>query len=201
MFISLEGGEGSGKTTISTLLAEKLKNDGYEVVITREPGGIDVAEKIRNIILNYNLNEKTEVLLFAAARIEHLEHVIKPAINAGKIVICDRYIDSSIVYQGVARNQGIEAVRDLNYWVTNRYLPDLTFFFDIEPELALNRIKASEREVNRFDQEKIEFHHKIYHAYQELANSDSRIKSINANQDIEEVLTDIYQVIKENNIG
>ncbi len=197
MFISLEGGEGSGKTTTSKLLANKLEADGYNVVLTREPGGIDVAEKIRNIIFDYALDEKTEVLLFAAARIEHLEHVIKPAIEEGKIVICDRYIDSSIVYQGVARNQGIETVRDLNYWATNTYLPDLTLFFDIEPKVALARISQDEREVNRFDQEKIDFHEKLYHAYQELAATTKRIKSIDADDTIENVVEAMYQLVKE----
>ncbi len=198
MFISLEGGEGSGKTTTSQILAERLRAEGYDVVLTREPGGIDVAEKIRNIIFDYELDEKTEVLLFAAARIEHLEHIIKPAIAGGKIVICDRYIDSSIVYQGVARNQGIDAVRDLNYWATNKYLPDMTLFYDIEPEIALARINQDEREVNRFDKEKMEFHKNIYNAYKELAESTERIKTINANDTIDNVVETMYQLIKEN---
>ncbi len=201
MFISLEGGEGSGKTTISTLLAEKLKNEGHDVVLTREPGGVEIAEKIRGLIFDYHITEKTEVLLFAAARVEHLENVIKPAINAGKIVICDRYIDSSVVYQGIARDQGAKSVRDLNYWATDTYLPDMTILFDIKPEIALKRIDSNLREVNRFDQEKLDFHQKIYDAYQNLASIDERIISINADQSIENVLEEVYSLIKENRIG
>ncbi len=201
MFISFEGGEGSGKTTVSQLLAQQLINDGHDVLLTREPGGVEVAEKIRKLIFDYQLDEKTEVLLFAAARVEHLEKVIKPAITAGKIVICDRYIDSSIVYQGIARKQGVSEVRDLNYWATNTYLPKLTFFFDVKPEIALKRISQDEREVNRFDQEKLEFHQQIYNGYVDLATVESRIRTIDATQSIEAVLAEIYQAIKEQERG
>ncbi len=197
MFITFEGGEGSGKTTISQIVSDRLKQLDFEVVLTREPGGIKVAEEIRSLIMANELQYKTEVLLFAAARIEHLENKIKPALNENKIVICDRYIDSSIVYQGYARGESIDAVKEINYWATNNFKPDLTIFFDVKPEVALKRISSDEREVNRFDQEKALFHQKIYDGYRELAKSDDRIKAVDASKTIEEVTNTVIKLIKE----
>ncbi len=196
LFVSLEGGEGSGKTTTANLIKEMLEAKGYEVVLTREPGGVRVSEAIRSVIMDYNLHKKTEILLFAAARIEHLYQKIIPALNENKIVLCDRYIDSSLVYQGIAREGNVTEVKEINYWATDHFLPDLTFFFDVKPEIALARICGDEREVNRFDQEAIEFHTTIYDGYKKLANENpKRIKKIDATQSQKEVATAIYNQI------
>ncbi len=196
LFVSLEGGEGSGKTTTANLIKEMLEAKGYEVVLTREPGGVRVSEAIRSVIMDYNLHKKTEILLFAAARIEHLYQKIIPALNENKIVLCDRYIDSSLVYQGVAREGNVNEVKEINYWATDHFLPDLTFFFDVEPQIALARICSEEREVNRFDQETIEFHTTIYNGYRKLADENpKRIKKIDATQSQIEVATTIYEAI------
>ncbi len=196
LFVSLEGGEGSGKTTTANIIKEMLEAKGYEVVLTREPGGVRVSEAIRSVIMDYNLHKKTEILLFAAARIEHLYQKIIPALNENKIVLCDRYIDSSIVYQGVAREGNVSEVKEVNYWATDHFLPDLTFFFDVEPKVALARICGEEREVNRFDQETLEFHTTIYDGYKKLASDNpKRIKKIDATQSQIEVATAIYNEI------
>ncbi len=197
MFITFEGGEGSGKTTISQKICKVLEQKGHKTILTREPGGVKVAEDVRSLIMDNELDYKTEVLLFAAARIEHLEQKIKPALKDKKIVICDRYIDSSIVYQGYARGENIEAVKEINYWATNNFTPDLTIFFDVKPELALSRINDDEREVNRFDQEKTNFHQKIYNGYHELAKVNPRMKIVDASQPIEAVTFDVLKLINE----
>ncbi len=197
MFITLEGGEGSGKTTVSKIIAEQLTQLNYKTVLTREPGGVKVAEDIRGLIMDNELQYKTEVLLFAAARIEHLETKIKPALKKDKIVICDRYIDSSVVYQGYARGEDIDAVKKINYWATDSLQPDLTIFFDVKPEIALERIKSDDREINRFDQEKMLFHEKIYDGYQELAKNDDRIKVIDASKPLDQVVNTVLNLIKE----
>ncbi len=198
LFITLEGGEGSGKTTTAQLLKTELEKMGYEVVLTREPGGVAVSEAIRSTIMDYNLHKKTEILLFAAARIEHLYQKIIPALNENKIVICDRYIDSSVVYQGIARDSDVKEVKNINYWATDQILPEITFFFDVEPEIALKRISSDEREVNRFDQEKIEFHQAIYNGYIDVAKQNpQRIQRIDAKETQEKVAQKIITNIME----
>ncbi len=198
LFITLEGGEGSGKTTTSEVVKTRLEAMGYQVVLTREPGGVEVSEAIRNTIMNYELHKKTEILLFAAARVEHLHQKIIPALNANKIVLCDRYIDSSIVYQGMARNSDTNYVKDINYWATDEFLPDLTIFFDVKPEIALGRISEDEREVNRFDNEKLEFHNAIYEGYTKIANENkARIKKVDATAEQEQVIDAVMTLVTE----
>jgi len=196
LFLTIEGGEGSGKTTLASGLETKLKELGYEVMITREPGGIEVAEDIRRVIMDYDINPKTEALLFAAARVEHLVKKVLPAIDKGIIVISDRYIDSSLVYQGFTRGLGIEKVRELNLWATDNYLPDAVFFLDLDPEIGLKRIVDNAREVNRFDEEKIEFHHKLIEGYREVMRVNDKAITINANQDIDCVINEAFDCIK-----
>ena len=161
IFITLEGGEGSGKTTIAKMLKEVLEPQKH-VVITREPGGVKIAEEIRNVIVDVNNTEmdaRTEALLYAASRRQHLVEKVMPVLAQGGIVICDRFIDSSLVYQGIGRGLGIENVYNMNLFATEGVMPDLTLFFDIKPEEALKRINMDdEREVNRLDLEKIDFH-------------------------------------------
>ena len=202
-FITLEGPEGSGKTTISTRVVKILEDKGFKVLLTREPGGVEIAEQIRNIILDKNntkMDPKTEVLLYAAARRQHLVEKVLPALEAGYIVICDRFVDSSLAYQGVARNLGINEVYEMNLFAINDVMPDKTLFFDIDYLKGLERIKVNQRETNRLDLEKNDFHKKVYDGYMEICDKyDNRIVKINADQTIEEVVEDtmkeIYKVI------
>ena len=173
MFITLEGPEGSGKTTAVEATVKKLQEMGYEIVRTREPGGTPIAEQIRNVILdkaNTSMDERTEALLYAASRRQHLVEKVWPALKEGKIVICDRYLDSSLAYQGGARGLGIDEVLNVNLFATENTWPDLTLLFDIKPEVGLARINANaDREVNRLDLEKIDFHNKVRESFLALA--------------------------------
>lgn len=173
MFITLEGPEGSGKTTAVEAAVKKLEEMGYQIVRTREPGGTPISEQIRNVILdkaNTSMDGRTEALLYAASRRQHLVEKVWPALKEGKIVICDRYLDSSLAYQGGARGLGIEEVLNINLFATENTWPDLTLLFDLKPEVGLARINAnSNREVNRLDLEKIEFHNKVRETFLELS--------------------------------
>jgi dTMP kinase len=173
MFITLEGPEGSGKTTAVEAAVKQLEKMGYQIVRTREPGGTPIAEQIRNVILDKNntaMDPRTEALLYAASRRQHLVEKVWPALKEGKIVICDRYLDSSLAYQGGARGLGIEEVLNINLFATENTWPDLTLLFDIKPEIGLARINANaNREVNRLDLEKIEFHNKVRESFLALA--------------------------------
>lgn len=173
MFITLEGPEGSGKTTAVEAAVKKLEEMGYQIVRTREPGGTPIAEQIRNVILdkgNTAMDGRTEALLYAASRRQHLVEKVWPALKEGKIVICDRYLDSSLAYQGGARGLGVDEVLNINLFATENTWPDLTLLFDIKPEIGLARISANaNREVNRLDLEKIEFHNKVRESFLSLA--------------------------------
>jgi dTMP kinase len=173
MFITFEGGEGSGKSTAIRKIVAELEKEGREVVLTREPGGTPISEEIRNVILdkkNTEMDPRTEALLYAASRRQHIVQKILPALKAGKIVICDRYLDSSLAYQGGARGLGIDNVLNVNLFATEGLEPDLTLLFDIKPEDGLARIAAnSGREVNRLDVEKLSFHRAVRSSFLELA--------------------------------
>lgn len=195
-FYTLEGGEGAGKSSTALLIKKELEAKGYKVLLTREPGGEKIAEKIRNIILNNKISKKTEVLLFAAARIEHLEQKIIPALRNGEIVISDRYVDSSIVYQGIVG--GISEVEEINKFAIGNKLPNTTFIFDIDPEIALNRIKANNRIENRFDKENLEFHKQIREGYLEIGKTSKRYKVIDANKTVIELTEEITSKIIKN---
>ncbi|MFC4403552.1 dTMP kinase [Gracilibacillus xinjiangensis] len=202
LFITFEGGEGAGKTTVISQLAHRLEREGYQVVVTREPGGILIAEKIREVILDKahtEMDARTEALLYAAARRQHLVEKVIPAINEGKIVLCDRFVDSSLAYQGVARGLGIDEVYQINQFAIDDYMPDLTILLDITPEDGLARIeKNKEREVNRLDVEELSFHQKVYEAYNGLLKKfPDRIKKINASFDIITVEKNAYSVIND----
>lgn len=192
MFITLEGPEGSGKTTAVESAVKKLQEMGYEVVRTREPGGTPISEQIRNVILdkeNTAMDSRTEALLYAASRRQHLVEKVWPALKEGKVVICDRYLDSSLAYQGGARGLGIEEVLNVNLFATENTWPDLTLLFDIKPEVGLARISANAgREVNRLDLEKIEFHNKVRESFLNLAKRfPERYVIIDAGKSKEEV--------------
>ncbi len=169
LFITIEGGEGAGKTTLIHALAHKAQAWGHEVMITREPGGIPIAEAIRAVILqkeNTAMDARTEALLYAAARRQHLAEKVIPAMQRGVLVICDRFVDSSLAYQGHARGLGIEAVWDINRFATEGCMPDLTLYLDLDPEIGLERIQQDgEREVNRLDLESLAFHRLVREGY------------------------------------
>lgn len=192
MFITLEGPEGSGKTTAIEKAVEQLTKMGYQIVRTREPGGTEIAEQIRNVILdkaNTNMDSRTEALLYAASRRQHLVEKVWPALKEGKIVICDRYLDSSLAYQGGARGLGVENVLNINLFATENTWPDLTLLFDIDPSIGLARInKNADREVNRLDLEKLDFHNKVRNTFLELAKRyPERYVIIDASKSVEEV--------------
>lgn len=202
IFISFEGGEGSGKTTIAKMVKDTLEKEGYHVVLSREPGGVEIAEHIRDIIhdVRYtNMDPRTEALLYAASRRQHLVEKIIPALEKGAIIICDRFVDSSMVYQGIARGIGIEKVYEMNLFATDDLLPKRTLFFDINPEEGLKRIYANEnREVNRLDLENIDFHQKVYNGYLEICQKfPERIVKIDASQSIDNVLCQALEKIRE----
>lgn len=202
LFITFEGGEGSGKTTIAKLIKEHLEQEGYKVTLTREPGGVDIAEKIRDVIVDVNntsMDKKTEALLYAASRRQHLVEKVIPVLNEGGIVICDRFIDSSLVYQGIARGIGIDEVYEMNMFATENILPKRTIFFDIEPELGLQRVYANkDREVNRLDLESLDFHKKVYQGYLTICEKyNDRIVKIDASLDIDSVFKQVLDKIKE----
>ena len=200
LFITFEGGEGSGKSSALKLLDERLRREGYETVLTREPGGTPIAEQIRNVILdkaNTKMDARTEALLYAASRRQHLVEKVWPALKEGKLVLCDRYLDSSLAYQGGARGLGIDNVLNVNLFATEGTYPDLTLLFDIEPEIGLARIASNaSREVNRLDLEKIEFHRGVRKTFLELAaRYPNRYVIIDASKTLEEVVESAYQAI------
>ena len=192
MFITLEGPEGSGKTTAVEAAVKKLTEMGYQIVRTREPGGTPISEQIRNVILdkgNTAMDGRTEALLYAAARRQHLVEKVWPAIKEGKIVICDRYLDSSLAYQGGARGLGIDNILNINLFATENTWPDLTLLFDLDPKIGLERIsKNANREVNRLDLEKLDFHNNVRNTFLELAKRyPDRFIIIDASKSQEEV--------------
>ena len=200
LFITVEGPEGAGKSTILSEIYQQLLQDGLDVVQTREPGGISIAEQIREVILNTKnteMDKRTEALLYAAARRQHLVEKVIPALEEGKIVICDRFIDSSLAYQGNARGIGMEEVMDINQFAIEDKMPDLTLYFDIDPEEGLKRIaKHNGREVNRLDLESVEFHTHVREGYQKLIKQyPDRIQVIDASKSKEAVFADAYEIV------
>jgi len=170
-FIAFEGGEGAGKSTQEALLATWLHRQGHDVLRTREPGGTPAGESIRAVLLGNEyagLDERAEALLFAAARGEHVARVIGPAREAGRVVVCDRYIDSSIAYQGVGRGLGADYVRELNLWAIRGLLPDLTVVLDIDPAVGLGRVKNPDR----LESEPIDYHRTVRQAFLDIAGQD-----------------------------
>lgn len=202
MFITFEGPDGAGKSTIIKLVHEKLLQDGFNIVLTREPGGTPIAEKIRDIILdnsNQALDARTEALLYAASRRQHLVEKIWPALKEGKIVLCDRFLDSSLAYQGGGRNLGVENVLNINLFATENTYPDLTLFFDVSPEVGLARVsKDKKRVADRLDNENENFHDKVYKTFKEIVEQNkNRIVIIDASKSIDEVVETTYKIIKE----
>lgn len=201
-FITLEGVEGSGKSTIINFIKDSLETSGKKVVVTREPGGIDIAEQIRSVILDKNntkMEGRTEALLYAAARRQHLVEKVIPSLKEGNIVLCDRFVDSSLAYQGYARGLGIDEVFSVNKFAIDDLMPDLTLYLDLDPQIGLNRIaKNKGREINRLDLEEINFHMKVREGYEEVLKMfPERIVRIDANQELGKVVADINKVLIE----
>lgn len=201
-FLTVEGGDGAGKTTFITLLKEYLESKGEVVLVTREPGGIDIAEQIRTVILDTNntkMDPRTEALLYAAARRQHLVEKVCPALHEGKIVICDRFIDSSLAYQGYARGIGIDEVWAVNAFAIEDVMPDVTLLLDIDPEAGMARIRANDsREVNRLDLENMSFHYKVREGYYLLKERfDKRIRIIDASRTIDEIVDEAKHIVDD----
>jgi len=195
-FITFEGPEGSGKTTVLNQI-NKLLSENYNVISTREPGGVSTGEEIRNILLDgENIDIRTEALLFAASRREHLVEKVIPALKNNKVVLCDRYIDSSLAYQGYARGIGIEEVKKINEFAINGLYPDLTIYLDIDAEVGRERILKNQRSQNRLDKETLTFHQKVIEGYKTLIKTNpERFKVVDATQNIESVVSDTYEII------
>lgn len=192
LFISIEGPDGSGKSTQIKLLEDFLNENGMEAILTREPGGTVISEKIRQIILDkehIEMDPMTEALLYAASRAQHVAEVIKPALQAGKTVICDRFVDSSIAYQGYGRHLG-DAVRIINEYAVAGCMPDITFLLKVEPSVGKKRIK--EEEQDRLEIEQLDFHNAVFEGYLELEKKyKDRIIGIDATKNIEEISNEI----------
>lgn len=194
-FIVMEGPDGSGKSTQIELLKKYLDSLGYECVITREPGGTIIGEAIRNIILNpehKEMSDVTEMLLYAASRAQLMSEIIIPALDNGKIVISDRFVDSSIVYQGIARGLGIDTVAMVNQPAIGEYQPDCIFFIDIPEEEGLER-KKQQKKLDRLEQESINFHHMVSEGYRTVLSGRMDVVRINGTDTIE----NIHEIIKE----
>ncbi len=201
MFVTIEGPEGSGKSSVTKEVVKLLEQDGEKVVLTREPGGTPIAEQIREVILNKEntaMDPVTEALLYAAARRQHLVEKVWPLSKEGKIIISDRFLDSSLAYQGGARGLGIDYILEMNQFATEGYYPDLTLLFDIDPRIGLARIAANKgREVNRLDLEKIDFHDSVRNTFLSLAKRfPDRFVILDASKPFEEVIQDAYHAIK-----
>jgi dTMP kinase len=200
-FITVEGGEGAGKTTLIARLNERIYRElGMKTVTTREPGGIPIAEAIRNVILDRNhtaMDARTEALLYAAARRQHLTEKVVPALKRGFVVLCDRFVDSSLAYQGYARGLGIEDVWAINRFATDDCMPDLTLYLDLDPEIGLKRIQANQnREVNRLDLESYGFHRKVREGYRQVARMfPERIVTLDADVPPEQLAEEAWQYV------
>ena len=195
-FVAFEGGEGAGKSTQEGLLAAALQQRGHAVVRTREPGGTPAGEAIRHVLLSPDfegLDARAEALLFAAARGEHVARIIRPALERGDVVICDRYIDSSVAYQGFGRELGPKRVRDLSLWATHDLLPDLTVVLDVDPQVGLARFA----ERDRLEAEPMEYHQAVRAAFLALAEQEpDRYLVVDARADKEQIAATILERVE-----
>jgi dTMP kinase len=200
LFITFEGPDGSGKTTVSTAVCRRLEEEGYPVRYTREPGGSAIAEQIRGIILdpqNTEMDARTEALLYAASRRQHLVEKVLPALEQGIHVISDRFVDSSLAYQGTGRRIGIEEVFAINQFAIEGHMPVKTIYLDVDPETGLERIRKGRTYLDRLDQESIEFHERVLEGYREVIRRYAdRMIIIDANRAPEEVIEDAYRAVK-----
>jgi len=199
-FITFEGGECSGKTTVINAITKVFDEKNIKYISTREPGGIRIAEDIRKIILDVNNTEMTpecEALLYAASRMQHLTERVIPAINSNNVVICDRFLDSSLAYQGYARGLGMDKILKINSFALD-YLPDLTIFIDVTPDVALKRMSNKDRDgkCDRLDQEKIDFHERVYEGYHKVLEMyPERIVRVDGNKPLADVVNDCINIV------
>jgi dTMP kinase len=197
LFITFEGADGCGKTTQMKLLAEYLEKSGLEVVLTREPGGKGLGEKIREILLNYDgeVSDRCESFLFLADRAQNIDIIVNPAVEAGKIVLCDRHTDSSVAYQGYGRGLDIERINTLNNIATNGKKPDLTFVFDIDTKTSMERVG---KDKDRMENAGLEFHKRVRDGYLQIAQKEpERIKVLDATKSIEEIHKKVVELVHE----
>ncbi len=197
LFISFEGNDGAGKSTQAKFLKDYLSEKGFSVCLFREPGGTEISEKIRDIILDnayYKMKHMTEAYLYAAARCQLVHEKIMPSLRGGQIVICDRFLDSSLVYQGIGRGLGTDVIEDLNKYATGGLKPDLTFFLHLDPSEAMKR-RREERELDRMENQKAYFHNRVYKGFLDISKRDPlRIVTIEADRDPVEISEKIAQL-------
>ncbi|MGY4105198.1 dTMP kinase [Ignavigranum ruoffiae] len=201
-FISIEGPDGSGKTSVLQKIRQELEARGYPLVTTREPGGSPIAEQIREIILdvdNTKMDGRTEALLFAAQRRQHMVERILPNLEAGKLVISDRFVHSSLAYQGVARDITLAEIWQINQFAIQNHYPDLILLIDVPAEIGLRRIYAArgQRQFDRLDQEDVRFHHKVRQAFLNLAQEDPRMVVVDGQEEIERVAEKCIQIMEQ----
>lgn len=201
LFIAIEGGEGAGKTTQAEILGQKLKEKGFDVIVTREPGGTKIGEQIRAIThdpKNTDLDPVTESYLMAASRAQHVREVIEPALAKGIIVVADRYVDSNKAYQGYGRELGANAIELLNTMAVKSVLPDITLLLNVPPDIGLTRRKSSTKQLDRLDEQNMHFYTAVYNGYLELAKQDAqRYRVIDASKSIEEVAASVWSAVSE----
>ena len=201
-FVTFEGCEGCGQSTQVRLFKEYLTKQGIPHIFTREPGGEKISEEIRRILLDANNAEMTsecEALLYAASRVQHLSDRVEPALAAGKLVVCDRYVDSSLAYQGHARGLGMEFVSNINAYALEKYTPDVTIFIDLTPEAAFQRKHGADKN-DRLEQAGMEFHKRVYEGFKLLAEKfPQRFVCVDGNQTPNEIFEKVLSVLKERN--
>lgn len=198
-FITFEGCDGSGKSTQLRLLSEYLTKEGIAHIFTREPGGGKISESIREILLsgkNSEMTDECEALLYAAARVQHLHDRVEPALQAGKLVICDRYVDSSFAYQAYARELGMEFIEKINAFALEHYLPDATVFIDLSPEDAFQR-KHGADENDRLEQAGMAFHRRVYEGYKALAAKNERFIAVDGKQSPAQIFEEVLYSLRE----
>lgn len=199
LFITIEGPDGSGKTSVIKEVSKELEKHHIDFITTREPGGIGIAEQIRDVILdpkNTAMDAKTEALLYAASRRQHLVEKVIPALEAGKVVISDRFVESSLAYQGVGREIGINEIYQINRFAIDDLMPELTIFLDITPEVGISRINQNRKNKDRLDMESLEFHERVYEGYETIKEMfKDRMIIVDANRTLEVVAKDVYTII------
>ena len=199
IFITVEGSDGSGKSTQIGNIKRYFEDRNIQAIFTREPGGTHIGEKIREIILdndNKEMTGLTEAFLYAAARAQHVDEKILPALQQGRIVICDRFVDSSIAYQGYGRQLG-NVVKEVNQYAVRDVLPDLTIFFDLSPEKGRERIKRNNMTFDRLEKENMDFHQRVYRGYQEIIEGEQRFAVIDASKSEEQVCRDVFAILDQ----
>ena len=199
-FITFEGCDGCGKSTQLRLLSEYLTKNGIAHIFTREPGGGKISEAIRDILLsgkNMEMTDECEALLYAASRVQHLSDRVEPALSEGKLVICDRYVDSSLAYQAYARGLGLDFISKINAFALEKYLPDVTIFIDLTPEAAFKR-KHGADENDRLEKAGMEFHKRVYEGYKAVAAAEpNRVMCVDGTQTPQEIFADVLKILKE----